>query len=94
VITCSSDLGRIGLLERENAGLLNAALTDLARDTIAAFEVAIASSGIAAPLFITQNDGTVAEAEQARRLPVTASRPAPPIPCAAGPTSRASTRQW
>ncbi len=70
VITCSSDLGRIGLLERENAGLLNAALADLARDTIAAFEKAIRDSGIAAPLFITQNDGTVAEAGQARRLPV------------------------
>jgi N-methylhydantoinase A/oxoprolinase/acetone carboxylase beta subunit len=70
VITCSSDLGRIGLLERENAGLLNAALADLARDTIAAFETAIHDSGIAAPLFITQNDGTVAEAAQARRLPV------------------------
>jgi N-methylhydantoinase A/oxoprolinase/acetone carboxylase beta subunit len=70
VITCSSDLGRIGLLERENAGLLNAALADLSRDTIAAFEKAIADSGIAAPLFITQNDGTVAEAHQARRLPV------------------------
>ena len=70
LITCSSDLGRIGLLERENAGLLNAALADLARDTIAAFEAAITSSGIAAPLFITQNDGTVAEAAQARRLPV------------------------
>lgn len=69
-ITCSSDLGRIGLLERENAGLLNAALADLARDTIAAFEKAIRDSGIAAPLFITQNDGTVAEAGQARRLPV------------------------
>jgi N-methylhydantoinase A/oxoprolinase/acetone carboxylase beta subunit len=69
-ITCSSELGRIGLLERENAGLLNAALADLARDTIAAFEKAIADSGIAAPLFITQNDGTVAEASQARRLPV------------------------
>ena len=65
-----SDLGRIGLLERENAGLLNAALADLARDTIAAFEKAIRDSGIAAPLFITQNDGTVAEARQARRLPV------------------------
>ena len=38
IITCSSDLGRIGLLERENAGLLNAALADLSRDTIAAFE--------------------------------------------------------
>ena len=51
-------------------GLLTAALADLARDTIAAFEKAIADSGIAAPLFITQNDGTVAEAHQARRLPV------------------------
>lgn len=69
-VTLSHDLGRIGLLERENAGLLNAALADLARDTIAAFEKAIADSGIAAPLFITQNDGTVAEAGQARRLPV------------------------
>ena len=70
VITCSSDLGRIGLLERENAALLNAALADLARDAIAAFENAIADSKIAAPLFITQNDGTVAEAGQAAKLPV------------------------
>ncbi|MGE0423518.1 MAG: hydantoinase/oxoprolinase N-terminal domain-containing protein [Reyranellaceae bacterium] len=69
-ITCSSDLGRIGLLERENAGLLNAGLADLARDTIAAFEQAIRDSGIEAPLYITQNDGTVVEAAQARRLPV------------------------
>ncbi|HYC65354.1 MAG TPA: hydantoinase/oxoprolinase family protein [Reyranellaceae bacterium] len=70
VITCSSDLGRIGLLERENAGLLNAGLADLARETIAAFEKAIRDSGIDAPLYITQNDGTVVEAAQARRLPV------------------------
>lgn len=70
VITCSSELGRIGLLERENAGLLNAALTDLARETIAAFEQAIRDSRIDAPLFITQNDGTVAEAHQAMKLPV------------------------
>jgi len=70
VITCSSELGRIGLLERENAGLLNAALTDLARSTILAFERAIRESRIDAPLFITQNDGTVVEAEQAMKLPV------------------------
>ena len=69
-ITCSCDLGRIGVLERENAALLNAALADLSRDTIAAFEKAIADSGIVAPLFITQNDGTVAEAAQAQLLPV------------------------
>src|SRR3981189_3237305 len=48
-ITCSSDLGRIGLLERENAGLLNAALAELARDTIAAFEAPIRAAGIAVP---------------------------------------------
>jgi N-methylhydantoinase A/oxoprolinase/acetone carboxylase beta subunit len=70
MITCSSELGRIGLLERENAGLLNAALGALARGTVAAFEKAIRESGIAAPLFITQNDGTVAEASQAVQLPV------------------------
>jgi N-methylhydantoinase A/oxoprolinase/acetone carboxylase beta subunit len=69
-ITCSSDLGRIGLLERENAALLNAALGALARSTIAAFEAAMRDGGVEAPLFITQNDGTVAEAAQAMLLPV------------------------
>ncbi|MDQ4061834.1 MAG: hydantoinase/oxoprolinase family protein, partial [Pseudomonadota bacterium] len=69
-VTCSSDLGRIGLLERENAALLNAALADLAQETVAGFEAALRDSGLAAPLYITQNDGTVAEAAQAMRLPV------------------------
>ena len=69
-VTLSSDLGRIGLLERENAGLLNAALADLARETIAAFGRAIAESGLSARLYITQNDGTVVGAEEAMRLPV------------------------
>jgi N-methylhydantoinase A/oxoprolinase/acetone carboxylase beta subunit len=69
-VTRSSDLGRIGLLERENAALLNAALAELSRETIAAFARAIADSGLSAPLYITQNDGTVAEAAQAMRLPV------------------------
>ena len=53
----SHKLGRIGLLERENAALLNAALADLARVTIDGFRAAIAASHIDAPLFITQNDG-------------------------------------
>jgi N-methylhydantoinase A/oxoprolinase/acetone carboxylase beta subunit len=69
-ITLSHTLGRIGLLERENAALLNAALTDLARVTIAGFREAIAASRIDAPLFITQNDGTVMSAETAMALPV------------------------
>lgn len=70
-VTVSHQLGRIGLLERENAALLNAALTDLAETTIAGFREAIAASRIAAPLFLTQNDGTVMSAETAARLPVT-----------------------
>ena len=69
-VTLSHRLGRIGLLERENAALLNAALIDLARVTIAGFRAAIAASGIAAPLYLTQNDGTVMSAETAMALPV------------------------
>ena len=69
-VTLSHRLGRIGLLERENAALLNAALADLARVTIAGFREAIAASHIAAPLYLTQNDGTVMSAETAMALPV------------------------
>jgi N-methylhydantoinase A/oxoprolinase/acetone carboxylase beta subunit len=64
----SHRLGRIGLLERENAALLNAALIDLARATIAGFIAAV--RGIAAPLYLTQNDGTMMQAEMAAALPV------------------------
>jgi N-methylhydantoinase A/oxoprolinase/acetone carboxylase beta subunit len=69
-VTTSSTLGRIGLLERENVTILNASLQDLAEETVQAFEAAIADSGIQAPLFITQNDGTVASAAITRERPV------------------------
>ncbi|HEY1261121.1 MAG TPA: hydantoinase/oxoprolinase family protein [Stellaceae bacterium] len=69
-VTLSHQLGRIGLLERENAALLNAALIGLARVTVAGFTAAIAASGISAPLYLTQNDGTVMPASLAAALPV------------------------
>jgi len=69
-VTMSYHLGRIGLLERENAALLNAALIDLARATVDGFTAAISASGITAPLYLTQNDGTVMQAEMATALPV------------------------
>jgi N-methylhydantoinase A/oxoprolinase/acetone carboxylase beta subunit len=78
-VTLSRDLGRIGLLERENAALLNAALVGLARRTVAGFTEAIAASGIEAPLYLTQNDGTVMEAAAATALPV--------VTFASGPTN-------
>src|SRR5215213_2048954 len=78
-ITLSHDLGRIGLLERENVALLNACLAPLARTTVAAFEAALQGAGVSAPLYITQNDGTVIRAELAARFPV--------LSFASGPTN-------
>jgi N-methylhydantoinase A/oxoprolinase/acetone carboxylase beta subunit len=69
-VTMSHDLGRIGLLARENVTLLNACLIGLARRTTDGFVSALARSGIRAPLYITQNDGTVSLAEQAAHFPV------------------------
>ena len=69
-VTLSHHLGRIGLLERENAALLNACLVELARTTTRAFTQALRGSGIAAPLYLTQNDGTVMLAEVAEAYPV------------------------
>jgi N-methylhydantoinase A/oxoprolinase/acetone carboxylase beta subunit len=69
-VTMSHQLGRIGLLERENATLLNAALVGLAGKTTRAFTAALAASGIAAPLYLTQNDGTVMLASVAQAFPV------------------------
>lgn len=69
-ISLSNSFGRIGLLERENVSILNASLQDLSEATISAFESAIDASGIDAPLFITQNDGTVTNATTAREKPV------------------------
>jgi len=69
-VTLSHRLGRIGLLERENAALLNACLIELARKTSRAFTEALRASGIAAPLYLTQNDGTVMLAEVAEAYPV------------------------
>ncbi|WP_157219455.1 hydantoinase/oxoprolinase N-terminal domain-containing protein [Flavisphingomonas formosensis] len=69
-ISLSHEVGRIGLIERENAVVLNAALSSLGSHVIVALERAIAEMGIAAPLFISQNDGTLISAKQAATYPV------------------------
>src|SRR5215217_3785753 len=78
-VTLSSDIGRVGLLERENAAILNACLGRLARETISAFRQASADLDITAPLYITQNDGTLMSAEYAEQYPV--------LTFASGPTN-------
>lgn len=69
-ITLSHAIGRIGMIERENAAILNAALGSLAAHVVTSFETALRMIGIAAPLYISQNDGTLISADEARRYPV------------------------
>jgi N-methylhydantoinase A/oxoprolinase/acetone carboxylase beta subunit len=69
-VTLSKDVGRIGLLGRENATLLNAAIIELARRTTRAFADSLKKSGLEAPLYLTQNDGTALRAEIAEKFPV------------------------
>jgi len=78
-VTLSHTIGRIGLLARENAAVLNAALASLADQVIAAFTDALRALGIQAPLYISQNDGTLMRADRARKYPV--------LTFASGPTN-------
>ena len=78
-ITLSSDIGRIGLLERENAAIMNACLRDLSKHVIEAFRKAITETGIRGKFYLTQNDGTLMDAEFAEKFPV--------LTFASGPTN-------
>jgi N-methylhydantoinase A/oxoprolinase/acetone carboxylase beta subunit len=69
-ISLSHEIGRIGLLERENATILNACLRDLAVRIIGALRAALAQFGITAPVWLSQNDGTLMSVEYAERYPV------------------------
>ncbi|KAH3756662.1 Hydantoin utilization protein A [Pelomyxa schiedti] len=70
LITMSSGLHQINLLQRENATILNSCLLPLAYHTINAFSAAIKELGLPAQLLISQNDGTVATTENAVKWPV------------------------
>ena len=69
-ITLSSEIGRVGLLERENAAMLNACLVEVAAKTVDAIRAAMASAGLNVPLFFSQNDGTLMQSEFASHYPV------------------------
>jgi len=75
-ITLSHKLsGRLGLLERESAAVLNAALQPLAARVLPGYAAALALRGLGAvPLFLTANDGTLlpAAVAQVHRCPATA----------------------
>ncbi|MYD11857.1 MAG: hydantoinase/oxoprolinase family protein, partial [Chloroflexi bacterium] len=78
-ITLSSEIGRIGLLERENAAIMNSCLRQLAARTVDGFKAALDELQISAPFYISQNDGTLMNAEFAKEYPV--------LTFASGPTN-------
>lgn len=69
-VSCSHELGRIGLYQRENATLLNAALLELSDRVVSAFQNAFSGLSLTCPLFLSQNDGTIMAADFARQYPV------------------------
>ncbi|WP_326835464.1 hydantoinase/oxoprolinase family protein [Amycolatopsis rhabdoformis] len=69
-VTLSQEIGRLGLLERENAAVLNAALRPLAERVVTGFARALADVGLTVPLFLSQNDGTVMNLALARAYPI------------------------
>lgn len=78
-VSLSSEIGSLGLLERENATILNAALVDVARDTARGFIDSLAGVGIDAQVYLGQNDGTLMNIDHAIRYPI--------LTIASGPTN-------
>lgn len=69
-ISISSEIGSVGLLERENATILNAAVIDVAKTAADGFVKALHSEGIQAKVFFGQNDGTLMSVEYAVKYPI------------------------
>ena len=77
--TLSSEIGRLGILERENAAIMNASLRALSERTVDAFGRALEKVGLTCPYYITQNDGTLMNREFVQSYPV--------LTFASGPTN-------
>ncbi|KAF7585300.1 hypothetical protein BBP40_011296 [Aspergillus hancockii] len=69
-VVCSHDIGPTGLLERENATILNAAILRTAYRVTRGFKRAMNRLGLACPLYLSQNDGTLIEADAAAEYPI------------------------
>lgn len=77
--TLSCEIGRLGILERENAAIMNASLRALSERTVDAFGRALEKVNLTCPYYITQNDGTLMSREFVQSYPV--------LTFASGPTN-------
>jgi N-methylhydantoinase A/oxoprolinase/acetone carboxylase beta subunit len=69
-VSLSHEVGSLGLIERENATVLNAALAGVAQEVAAALEQSLADHGLAPTVYFAQNDGTLMGMDYAIRYPV------------------------
>jgi N-methylhydantoinase A/oxoprolinase/acetone carboxylase beta subunit len=69
-VSLSHEIGSVGLLERENATILNAALVGVARQVAGAMQDALAQYRLRPVTFFAQNDGTLMALDHALRYPV------------------------
>lgn len=69
-IVVSHEVSGIGFLARENASILNAAIMGFAENIISSFVASARNLGFTCPVLLTQNDGTVLTAEEARKTPI------------------------
>jgi len=69
-ISLSSEIGSVGLLERENATILNAAVVNVAKTAAEGFIQALKNEGIKAHVFFGQNDGTLMSVDYAVKYPI------------------------
>lgn len=69
-VSLSAEIGSIGLLERENATVMNALLKNVIEGASRAFRDAMDEHGLAACLLFGQNDGTLMSVDYAERYPI------------------------
>lgn len=69
-LSLSGAIGSLGLLERENACVLNAALINVAHKIVAGLSAAAAHHGIEAVQYFAQNDGTLMALDRVLHFPV------------------------
>lgn len=69
-VSVSNEIGSVGLLERENATVMNAALTNVAAEAANGFRDAMAEREIDAQLYFGQNDGTLMSVDYALEYPI------------------------
>jgi len=69
-ISLSHEIGSLGLLPRENATILNSALTGVAREVASALTTSLHDHRIDASVLFAQNDGTLMSLEYGVRFPI------------------------